>query len=208
METPRSLRERPLVELLAQAVRHGSDGVVVLRCRQGLRHGIWIQAGFVVGAHVAGRFDPLLELLRREGALSSLAHHACLQGLGQTCGRAGDLALEMGVPHLRLRDVLRTQLIARVAALLALGEADGYDACFEPRPVPESEFSVRMPLGSLMRHAARPKEGRALERQKLRALAKALHPDLHMQLSSDVQTRLSEQLSRATAAYHGFEPGA
>ena len=196
------------MHLLAEAVTHGGDGVVVLRCREGLRHGIWIRAGAVVGAHVAGRFDPLLDLLRREGALTSHAHHACVQALGQTRARAGDLAVKMGVPHVRLRDVLRTQLTARVAALLALSDEDGFDAWFEPRPVPDGEFSVRMPLGSLLRHAARPKVDRTRERQKLRALAKALHPDLHGHLGSDVQARLAEQLSRATAAYHGFTPRA
>jgi hypothetical protein len=41
-------------------------------------------------------------------------------------------------------------------------------------------------------------------RRALRTLARALHPDLHAHLDDESRQRLSGELARATALYHGF----
>jgi hypothetical protein len=77
---------------------------------------------------------------------------------------------------------------------------------------PDSERSVRLPLGSLQRRVARLASGQAASsprtrddaRRALRALARALHPDLNTHLDDEARQRLSLQLARATAIYHGF----
>lgn len=151
METLRLLAERPLLDLLRQALAAHVEGLVALRTRDGLRHGVWVQRGYVVGAHVAGEFDPLLALLWRRGALSADAHERCLRLLAATGARAGAIAERAGVERPQLFDALRAQLVARFAALLELATLDGHDARFEACAIPEREHSVRMPLGSLLR---------------------------------------------------------
>lgn len=201
----RRLDERNLIDLLRAACAAAVDGLVVMRCRQGLRHGFWLQGGYVVGAHLAGHFDPLLELLRRAGAISADAHARCVRSLAEPGARAGVLAMRMGVPRERVRDVLRAQLVSRAAALLQLAEEDGHDGWFEPRAVTEGDASVRMPLGSLLRALGRQSDDpQRARRKQLRQLARALHPDRHAQLDPEAQRSVHEALARATAAYHGF----
>ena len=214
METARPLRERSLEELLWQVLSQGREGLVLLRDRDGLRHGVWVHAGFVVGVHVAGRFDPLLDLLRREGALPAPAYRACVEALWRSGSRSGAVAMEIaGVGRSLVRDALRNQVTARMQALLALAEARGHDASFEAQDVPAAEMSVRMPLGALLRrihagHAATTVPGEVTERdearRKLRELARALHPDKHGHLDAAAQQRLDREMAAATAAYHGF----
>lgn len=213
METARSLRERSLEELLWQTLAQRREGLVVLRDRDALRHGVWVQAGFVVGVHVAGRFDPLLDLLRREGALSPAGYRACVEALWRGGARAGALAIELGgAQRAVVRDALKAQVCARMQALLAIAETRGHDARFEPCPVPDAEQSVRMPLGSLLRGMqasaveAAPTSGeeRDRARRKLRELARELHPDRHGHLDLAARQRLEREMAAATAAYHGF----
>jgi hypothetical protein len=213
MHEPALLAERSLLSLLESASRARLQGLVVVRCRAGLRHGLWLDAGHVVGAHLADGFDPLLELLRREGSLSPAAHLACLRDLASGA-RAGELALRAGVPASRLREVLQRQLVARTAELFGLARDGGHDGWFEARPVCARDTSVRMPLGALLRRVlalapelatllAQPQDDEATRRRALRLLARALHPDL--QCDDPLAQRAREQaLARATARYHGL----
>jgi hypothetical protein len=212
VETARPLRERSLEELLWQTLAQRREGLVALRDRDALRHGVWVQAGFVVGVHVAGRFDPLLDLLRREGALSAAGYRACVEALWRSGARAGALAIELGGANRALvRDALKAQVCARMQALLAIAEARGHDARFEPCSVPAAEQSVRMPLGSLLRGlqaggAETVSSGaeRDQARRRLRELARELHPDRHGHLDLAARQRLEREMAAATAAYHGF----
>jgi hypothetical protein len=212
VETARPLRERSLEELLWQTLAQRREGLVALRDRDALRHGVWVQAGFVVGVHVAGRFDPLLDLLRREGALSAAGYRACVEALWRSGARAGALAIELGGANRALvRDALKAQVCARMQALLAIAEARGHDARFEQCSVPAAEQSVRMPLGSLLRGlqaggAETVSSGaeRDQARRRLRELARELHPDRHGHLDLAARQRLEREMAAATAAYHGF----
>ena len=202
------MSERPLAQLLQRAAEARRDGLVVVRDRDGMRHGVWLQGGYAVGAHVAGRFDPLLELLRRQGALHGHAHRACIEALYAATVRSGVLATEIaGVIPQHVRDALCAQLVGRLAALLTLARTEGHDARLEPGAVPPNELCVRMPVGSLLRRAAEaddPGLGREAARRKLRATAKLLHPDRHGDLDPELRRQLADRLARATAAYHGF----
>lgn len=213
MKTARSLRERSLEELLWLAVSERAEGLVVLRDRDGLRHGVWVHGGFVVGVHVAGRFDPLLDLLRKHGALTPHAYRACVDALWRSGSRSGALAMEVaGVARPVVRDVLRAQTEERMSALLELALDRGHDAWLEPCDVPVAEMSVRMPLGALLRKIpgsgtapkAPPTTSREDARRKLRELARRLHPDLNAHLDVETRRALELDLARATAQYHGF----
>lgn len=214
METSRTLAKRSLEELLWQVLAARREGLVALRDRDGLRHGVWTHAGFVVGVHVAGRFDPLLDVLRMEGALSPATYRACVEALWRSSSRSGAIAVEVaGVGRPLVRDALKTQATARMQALLAVAETRGHDAHFEPQDVPAAEMSVRMPLGSLLRASQslpRQKtqnlapEGRDAARRKLRELALRLHPDRNAHLEPAAQKQLEREMADATAAYHGF----
>jgi len=212
MEAPRRLEERSLVDLVQQAVAARVAGRVVLRDREGLRHGVWVEHGYVVGVHVAGRFDPLLELLRRGGALSTSLHRRCVAALYATPSRSGLIAREIGgVEQALVGDVLKQQVVARFAALVEHASAHGHDAQLERAPVPDDERTVRMPLASVLRRAGLvapdpvPVDAeREAARRALRALARQLHPDQHGNLDEATRALLTRALASATAAYHGF----
>jgi hypothetical protein len=213
-----------LEELLWQVLAHKHEGLVVLRDRDGLRHGVWVHAGFVVGIHVAGRFDPLLDLLRRDGALDPGAYKKCVEALWRSPTRSGAIAVIAGVARPLVRDALKAQATERMRALLEIAESRGHDACFEPGDVPATEMSVRLPLGSLLRAAgldvAEPRASTASARaqphastfainrddarRELRELARRLHPDKHAHLDAAKQKQLEAEMAAATAAYHGF----
>jgi hypothetical protein len=214
VETPRALGERSLEELLWQVLSQRREGLVALRDRDGLRHGVWVHAGFVVGVHVAGRFDPLLDVLRRDGALTAAAYRNCVEALWRSSARSGAIAMEIaGVGRALVRDALKAQAAARMQALFSIAETRGHDARFEAGDVPAAEMSVRMPLGSLLRavhdnQAATAAQGLGAERdqarRKLRELARELHPDRHGHLDAAARQRLEREMAAATAAYHGF----
>jgi hypothetical protein len=214
MHTPVPVRERSLEELLWQVMSARAQGLVVLRDRDGLRHGVWVQGGYVVGVHVAGRFDPLLDLLRRHGSLSAHGYRACVDALYSAGVRSGSLAMEVaGVDRAVVRDALRRQSYERMAALLELALTRGHDAWLEEGDVPGHEVSVRMPLGALFRHApgaprarqpAPQSADREQARRRLRELARRLHPDLNGHLDAEQRRALEADLSRETARYHGF----
>lgn len=216
VQNPRPLSERSLEELLWQAVSDRSEGLVVMRDRDGLRHGVWVHGGYVVGVHVAGRFDPLLDILRQRGALDAHAYRACVDSLWQKPSRSGAIAMELaGVSRPAVRDALREQACLRMASLLQIAATRGHDACFEAGAVPMTEMSVRLPLGAVLRKvpgaegASRGPEPLAPidpvhARRRLRELAKRLHPDRNRHLAPEERAARAEDLARATAAYHGF----
>jgi hypothetical protein len=225
VQTVRPLRERSLEELLWQVLAQKLEGLVAVRDRDGLRHGLWVHAGFIVGIHVAGRFDPLLDLLRRDGALDLAAYKSCLEALWRSGMRSGAIAMQVaGVARPLVRDALKAQASERMRALFAIVETRGHDACFEPGDVPATEMSVRLPLGSLLRAAGHATARQAREphnmestaragetgtsrdqaRRRLRELARTLHPDKHAHLDAAARKRLEAEMAAATAAYHGF----
>jgi hypothetical protein len=211
------LSERPYGELLAELGRTRESGTAVLRDRDGDRHGVTFEAGYVRAVHLAGRFDPLLALLERRGHMSRAARSSCLSALREGA-RSGDVATAVGhVPRDALRDALRAQLAERFAALVAWAEQRGYDARLEPAgPGAAEADALRVPLGALFRAAGRPLPGVDLgpqpapgalpgdQRRALRRLAVLLHPDRHPELSDAERRILERQLADATARYHGF----
>lgn len=221
METSRPLRERSLEQLLWQVLSQRCEGLVALRDRDGLRHGVWVHGGFVVGIHVAGRFDPLLDVLRRDGVLNPQAYQACVEALWRSPARSGAVAMQVaGIGRPLVRDALKAQATARMRCLLEIAESRGHDARFEPGDVPASELSVRIPLGSLLRAAQLETPGSAsarssdrpgaapdtrdAARRRLRALARTLHPDRNGHLDPAARRQLEREMAEATAAYHGF----
>lgn len=213
MDQPRKLAERSFETLLEQAV--GAEGLVVLRDRDGLRHGIWVQHGYVVGAHVAGRFDPLLSLMASTGRLDALGLRRCLVALPHAAQRSGSLARRLGgVSDAVVHEALQEQLLMRYLALRAHAASHGHDAQLERGTVPANECSARMPLGTLRRRAAlrlgtsaplgvaQPLPAREEARRALRALAKVRHPD--QALDPEAREARTRELAAATAAYHGF----
>jgi hypothetical protein len=204
VDKPRKLNERSFSALSTQAIEAGAEGLIVLRDRDGVRHGLWVQRGYVVGAHVAGRFDPLLSLLAGTGRLDADGLRRCLAALPQSPLRSGSLAHRLaGVSGTAVHEALQEQLLTRYLALLAHAEEHGHDAQLEPGPVPASELSARLPLGTLRRRAAlRTGAGREQARRALRALAKVRHPD-HA-CDPEAREALTRELAEATAAYHGF----
>jgi hypothetical protein len=223
VETARPLRERSLEQLLWQVLADRREGLVVMRDRDGLRHGVWVHAGFVVGIHVAGRFDPLLDVLRRDGALDTAAYQACVDALWRSPARSGAIAMQVaGIGRPRVRDALKAQAASRLRCLLEIAEGRGHDARFEPGDVPATEMSVRLPLGSLLRAAqlesgvprgaaawsgaanAIAPDPRDAARRRLRALARSLHPDRNGHLDPATRLQREREMAAATAAYHGF----
>lgn len=207
MERTRPLSERAYLTLLSQAIAERVEGLVVLRECDGTRHGVWVEGSYVVGVHVAGEFDPLLERLRQRGALDAHSHARCVRRLAQLSERAGAVACaHFGVARREVREALGSQLTERFRTLSAIAQSSGYDARFEPRAVPVGELAMRMPLGSLLRRSERSTASAhgADARRALRRLAAALHPDRHPELSAEQRARLGRELARATAAYHGL----
>lgn len=206
VEQPRKLSERSFSALLEQAIEAGAEGLVALRDRDGVRHGIWVQRGYVVGIHVAGRFDPLLSLLAQRGSLDAQALLRCLGALPHSGLRSGKLAAALaGVSDASVHEALQQQLLSRYLALLALADTEGHDAQLEPGPVPSDECSARMPLGTLRRRAqAHASIDRERARKALRELAKARHPDRHPGCDPAARAALTREFAEATAAYHGF----
>jgi hypothetical protein len=233
VESSRPLRERSLEQLLWQVLAQKCEGLVMLRDRDGLRHGVWAHGGFVVGVHVAGRFDPLLDILRRDGVLNPAAYQACVEALWRSPARSGAIAVELaGIGRALVRDALKTQATERMRCLLEIAESRGHDARFEACDVPAAELSVRIPLGSLLRAATSPTAFHAgahdaawrggaqpdghdaqqpppacspeAARRRLRELARTLHPDCNGHLDPVQRKALEREMAAATAAYHGF----
>jgi hypothetical protein len=218
---PVALSQRSLRELLLAAARARACGDVIVRERGGIRHRVTLRDGRVVAVRAAGRFDPILELLRRHGTLNERAWAQSIEQLARSERRAGQLAIETaGVTDDALRSALADQARERLGRILARADTHGLDAWLVPRDVAPSEQAVSLCACDLLRELvgvranprsplpgvhANPRpllEGR--DKRRLRRLALALHPDRNTHLSPEARARLAAQLAEATAAYHGL----
>ena len=212
---PSDLRRSSLSALLEVLGRAGAEGELQLH-RAGRTHRVLLREGRVVAARVAGRFDPLLRRLRREGGLDEDGYRRALESLARSERRSGELARAAGAEPARVRRGLERQLRD---ALLALGRlVDGTEATprFVGRRVEPREVVAVMPRPPRPRRRAhrspgsparRPLPARPAppgDRRALRALALALHPDRHPDLSPEERPRREAALARATAAFHGL----
>ena len=218
---PVALSQRSLRELLLAAARARASGDVVVRERGGTRHRVTLRDGRVVAVRAAGRFDPILELLRRHGALNERAWAQSIEQLARSERRAGRLAIETaGISESALRTALAVQARERLRKILARAETHGLDAWLVPRDVPPSEQAVSLcardllgeraevqasPRPLLEEVQANPRPPLASrDKRALRRLALALHPDRNAHLSPEARARLAARLAEATAAYHGL----
>jgi len=156
MHTRVSLRRRPLGDLVAAAARAGTDGDVVVRDTDGRLHRMTLRGGRVVSLRIAGRFDPLLDLLRRRRAIDGDGFQAALEALAASERRSGDLAIERGGARADdVRATLADQARKRVEALFSIAEAQGHDAWVEPRSVSASEAATSLPYVDAVRGSRR-----------------------------------------------------
>ena len=128
-----------------------------MRERDGTRHVVILRGGRIVAARVAGRFDPLLATLRRDGAVSRAGWQTALEALGRSERRSGQLAIELaGVDARAVRAALEAQLRSRLAVVLERAATHGRDAWLEPRTVPASEQAAVLTIAAALAapHAA------------------------------------------------------
>lgn len=195
----------------------------------GALHRVTLRAGRVVAVQVAGRFDPLLDALRRQGALDGEGWHAVLEAMARSELPAGQLATQVGgVPAHRVRATLEAQLRDRLRALLRRSLTHGTEAWLSSRPVPPSEGATSLTVLEALPVTVQSVEnarraGRRLEpgpgpagmrprtghgprptRADLRRLALTLHPDRHPHLGAEARAKLERRLAEATAAFHGL----
>jgi DNA-binding phage protein len=209
---PVRLALRSLSELCRRAERLAFTGDLILREHDGIEHHVVFRSGTVVDVRVRGHFDPILKRLFDEGSLDPRQLVCALEGLGQSRRRAGDLALELGVPRRTIDRALAKQGERRFSTLVEIARARGRDAWLVPRPVRPGEVAFRLMVGRLLRRrttattTTAPRSERAPpardRRRALRRLAFALHPDRHQNLSDAERDRLRRRLAEVTAAYH------
>lgn len=177
-----------------------------------------LRAGAVVAVHVAGRFDPILDELKRHGVLDDAGYHASIEALGRHERRAGDLAQQYGgASRAAVAAVLRSQAKRRLSALEARVD-ETTRAHFEPGKVPARDATTFLdhediPVTAAPRRQrpgrapyrpgpASTKRKRAPTRAELRTLAYRLHPDRHHHLPEAERRRMARRLAELTAAYH------
>jgi len=208
-----TLALRSFAELVRRAQVRTFTGDLVVREGDGTEHRVVFRSGVVVDVRIFGRFDPILKRLLDDGALTESLFVATLEGLGRTRRRAGDLALDAGVPRTALQDALRAQGERRLRALSSIVRGRGREAFLSPRPVRASEVAFRLDPTRLVHPAdgAPPPKRRPVkaptkrgsrDRRALRRLAFALHPDRHPHLSDAEREVLARRLASATAEFH------
>ena len=187
-----------------------------------------LRDGRVVAVRAAGRFDPILELLRRHGAMNERAWAQSIEQLARSERPAGQLAIDTGVAERTLRSALSAQARSRLQCILARADGHGRDAWLEPRAVAPSEQATSLSVHELLGEPAqvqptpRPLGARAADvsegtvpfatsasgqrrdKRALRRLAFVLHPDRNAHLSPDARAALAARLAEATADYHGL----
>lgn len=140
-----------LAAVLRSAAARRVTGDLRVRERDGRVHRIVLRAGAVVAAHAAGRFDPILEALRRDGALTPDDWQAALEALGRSERRAGQLAMELaGVPRDTVRAALAEQTRRAVHFVLERGVRFGVEAWVEQREVGPAEVVTWLEPGALL----------------------------------------------------------
>ena len=148
-----------LGDTIAQAARDGYEGDVVVSDRARRLHRVTMRSGRVVGVRVAGRFDPLLDRLTREGALEVAKLADILDALARTSRRVGELAVELGgATPAAVRAALQAQLRDRLAQLLALADREGSAPRLDARPVPPREQEGELPWREALKGATRARD--------------------------------------------------
>jgi hypothetical protein len=148
-----------LGDTIAQAAREGYEGDVVLSDRARRLHRVTMRSGRVVGVRVAGRFDPLLDRLTREGALEVAKLADVFDALARSTRRVGELAVEIGGSSPEaVRAALRAQLRDRLTQLLALAERDGSTPRLEARSVRPREQEGELPWREAVQGATRARD--------------------------------------------------
>jgi hypothetical protein len=207
-------------ELLTRLLSEGREGELVVIELSGTRHRVLLRGGYVVAVHVAGRFDPLLEILRQCGAMRPEAWYRTLEELARSDRPSGELALRIGgVSAVAVQAALRAQQDRRLR-ILAERVREGATLRFEPRRVRARDVVARIGPWDLPAEARRsrgerppaiseppaarfsfPTDRREARRQ-LRKLARLLHPDRNAHLDAKTRAELAARLAEATAAYH------
>ncbi len=222
-----------LGDAIAQAARAAHEGDVVVGDRAKRLHRVTLRLGRIVGVQIAGRFDPLLDHLRRAGALDEAGSYAVLEALARSGRRVGELAEEVaGISREAVRAAIHAQLRGRLTQLLALAAREGSAPRLEAREVEPNERHGELPWREALHgaprardlnDAERPAPVRALKgrgsaealaersavhavasREELRRLALQCHPDLTRHLPPAEQDARAALLARATAAFHGL----
>ncbi len=201
-------------ELCQRAQRLAFSGDLILREHDGAEHRLVFRNGAVVDVRIRGHFDPILRRLFEEGSLDPEQLVRALEGLGQSRRRAGDLAMELGVPRRTLHRALANQGRRRFASLARIARQKGRDAWLHRREVRHAEVAFRLDVASLLRELGpppapamtrappNPKRTRKDRRRALRRMAFALHPDRHQDLSERERADLSRRLAQLTARFH------
>ena len=223
-----------LGDTIARAARAGHEGDVLLRDEVGRVHRVTLRAGNVIAVRLAGRFDPLLEQLYRNGAVDEAGVVAVLEALGRSERRVGELAIAIaGARPEDVREALAEQLHARIQELFVVAETSATPS-LAARAVLPSEGAGALPWREVVRGTLRGRDLRAAQstwqrtwqsaqqsswhgaaprvtthsmpssRAELRRLAKHCHPDLTRHLPAAEQAARAAQLARATAAFHGL----
>lgn len=184
-----------------------------MRDRDGSEHTLLMRQGRVVGARVAGRFDPLLRRLRTRGDLAGEDLLRVLEALGASERRCGQLAGEVtGVGGAAVRRALEEQLTERILEVLECATHRGLDARFVARPVSPAEACATVAWESLLPdEAPAPRRRRRavptqlpVDRRALRKLALRLHPDRNGHLPPNERAAFAARLAEATALFHGL----
>jgi hypothetical protein len=172
---------------------------------------VLVRRGLVCAVSVPGRFDPIVDALRRSGAIDGRTYRRILEALARTERRSGQVAVDVGALHEAVvRDALVQQTRLRLVALL--DRAAGATATFTPCDVAPSEQVASVDPVPLLPVASRPAPHVSLRtpatrpeaRRQLREIAKRLHPDRNGHLPAPEREKLAAELARATAAFHGL----
>ena len=177
----------------------------------GTEHRVIFRRGTVVDVRVAGLFDPILEALLEEGALSPGTFVTALEGLGRSQRRAGDIAVD-AAGRLFVTDYAYDFIEQTFPQYI---DWQASDVAFRLEILPLIRRSIRgasdhrrkprVDAPAEMARMARERGSRGRDdRRALRRLAFALHPDRHADLSDAKRERLAIQLAEATAAFHGL----
>lgn len=176
---PSRLENRALADILAMlAEREGALTIEGARTRGE----ILIRGGHVVAVRVAGRFDPVIARLRREGELDDQQRDQMLAALCQSEQRSGSLAAAVGVCRSAVRRTLDAQARDALAVLAAL--EPGARLAFDARRVEAREVCACLPLPR-----GRRRSPPRASRRALRTAALRLHPDRTLHLPPEERAR-------------------
>ena len=152
-----------LGDTIARAARAGHEGDVLLRDEVGRVHRVTLRAGNVIAVRLAGRFNPLLEQLYRNGAVDEAGVVAVLEALGRSERRVGELAIAIaGARPEDVREALAEQLHARIQELFVVAETSATPS-LAARAVLPSEGAGALPWREVVRGTLRGRDLRAAQ---------------------------------------------